>query len=114
MKFDWTTRTVILLTLACIGASLAQRHIEWLYVGLNLLVAVVFLALLAILTRRRELRARLALLWLVPCVMNGLRFASEWSWRPWSPFAVLGGICFLINIGIVWGSARLAKTESYS
>ena len=112
-QFDWTTRTVILLTLACVGATFAHHRIDWLYIALNIAVAVVFLALVAILIRKKQIRSRLALLWVVPCAMNGLQFLIQWTERPWSPFAVLSGLCFLINIGIVWGHARLGKSESY-
>jgi hypothetical protein len=113
-QFDWTTRTVILLTLACVGASFARHRVDWLYLAINIAVAVVFLTLVAILIRKKQIRSRLALLWIVPCVMNGLQFLNQWTEHPWSPFAVLNGLCFLINVGIVWGHARLNKTEIYS
>lgn len=114
MKFDQTTRVVILLTLACVGASFIRHRIGWLYLAINLLVTVVFLVLMAILIRKREFKSRFALLWVVPCVMNGLQFLNAWLERPWGIFAVMDGICFLINIGIIWGYARLGKSESYS
>jgi len=113
MRFDWTTRVVILLTLACVGASFAHRRIEWLYVWTNILVAAIFLVLLGILIRKKQIKSRLALLWVVPCVMNGLQFLDEWLEKPWGLFAVVGGICFLINIGVIWGCTRLGKNESY-
>ena len=113
MRFDWTTRVVILLTLACVGAAFAQHHIQWLYVSINILVAAVFLVLLAILIRKKEIRNHLALLWVVPCAMNGLRFLSASLEKPWGIDAVLGAVLFILNIGIIWGCTRIEKSEIY-
>jgi hypothetical protein len=113
MKFDWTTRIIVVLTLASVGASFVRHHIEWLYVAINLLVAATFLVLLAILIKRNEIANRLALLWVVPCAMNGVRFLSAWVEKPWGMDAVLGGVLFLINLGIIWGCTRIGKNEIY-